>query len=50
MSVTLDRQIKEAGGYSELFVYPGDDHDLPNNLGIALNRSVAFFDRYVKNG
>jgi len=50
MSVDLDRQIKDAGGYSELFVYAGDDHDIPNNLGTALNRSVAFFDRYVKNG
>ena len=50
MSVTLDRQIKAAGGYSELFVYQGDDHNIAANLGTALNRSVAFFDKYVKNG
>jgi dipeptidyl aminopeptidase/acylaminoacyl peptidase len=49
MSQTLDRQIREAGGTVELFTYPGDDHDISRNLGSALSRSVAFFDRYVKN-
>lgn len=49
MSVSLDRQIRAAGGSSELFVYPGDNHDIAGNLGTALNRSVAFFDAHVKN-
>lgn len=48
MSLTLDRQIREAGGAVELFVYPGDDHDISGNLFTALNRSVAFFDAHVK--
>jgi dipeptidyl aminopeptidase/acylaminoacyl peptidase len=49
MSITLDRQVKEAGIRSELYVYPGDDHNIAANLGTALNRSVAFFDAQVKN-
>ena len=29
-------------------MYPGDDHNLAANLSAALQRSVAFFDKYVK--
>ena len=50
MSITLDRQIQEAGGVSELHTYPGDDHNIAANVGLALARSVAFFDRFVKRG
>lgn len=48
-SEKLDQQLKDAGKESELFIYQGDDHNLANNLGVALNRSVEFFDRYLKN-
>ena len=48
MSITLDRQIKEVGGGSELFTYLGDDHDISRSLGVALTRSVQFFDAHVK--
>ena len=41
---------KDAGGPVELYTYPGDDHNISRNLGTALSRSVAFFDKYVKNG
>ena len=47
-SETLDEQLKAAGKTSELFIYPGDDHNLAGNLGVALNRSVEFFDKYLK--
>lgn len=47
-SVTLEQQIKEAGKTVEFYAYPGDDHNIAKNLGIALQRSVAFFDKYVK--
>jgi uncharacterized protein len=33
----------------EYYEYAGDNHNLSNNLGLALQRSVEFFDRYVKN-
>ncbi len=48
-SVTLAQQLREAGQIGELYTYPGDDHNISANLGIALQRSVAFFDKYVKN-
>jgi uncharacterized protein len=48
MSQTLERQIREAGGAVESHVYPGDDHNISRNLGLALGRSVAFFDAHVK--
>ncbi len=49
MSQTLERQVRDAGGSVELYVYPGDDHNISRSLGQALARSVAFLDRYVKN-
>ena len=41
----------EGGGRrpGELHTYPGDDHNLSGSFGTAMQRSVAFFDRYVKN-
>lgn len=47
-SEILAEDLKEAGRPGELFVYPGDDHNLSANLGLALRRSVAFFDQHVK--
>ncbi len=47
-SETLNAQLKEAGKTVEFYVYPGDEHNLSHNLYLALQRSVAFFDRYVK--
>ncbi len=48
-SVTLAQQLRDAGQIGELYTYPGDDHNISANLSIALQRSVAFFDKYVKN-
>lgn len=47
-SKKLDRQLKEAGKTSELYIYEGDDHNISNNLILALQRSVDFFDKYLK--
>lgn len=47
-SEKLDQQLKAVGKESELYIYPGDDHNLASNLGVALNRSVEFFDKYLK--
>jgi dipeptidyl aminopeptidase/acylaminoacyl peptidase len=45
----LEKQMKDAGKPVEYFKYPGDNHNISNNLSTALQRSVAFFDKYVKN-
>jgi len=48
-SDTLYKQMQEAGKTVEYYKYPGDDHNIAANLAVALQRSVAFFDKYVKN-
>jgi len=48
-SETLSKQIKAAGKTVELYSYPGDDHNLANSFGIAMQRSIQFFDKVVKN-
>ena len=47
-SEILVGQIEAVGGEVSLFTYAGDDHNIAANLGTALARSVAFFDRHVK--
>ncbi len=47
-SETLYARLQEAGQTAELYLYQGDDHNISANFGIAAQRSVAFFDRYVK--
>jgi len=48
-SEKLDKQLKTEEKISELYVYEGDDHNLTNNFNTAMQRSIEFFDRYVKN-
>jgi dipeptidyl aminopeptidase/acylaminoacyl peptidase len=42
--------LEEAGQVSELFLYPDDNHNISNNFSAAMQRSIAFFDAYVKGG
>lgn len=48
-SQKLDTALKNAGKKVEFYTYEGDNHNLSNNLTLALQRSVAFFDKYLKN-
>lgn len=47
-SERLNDAMHEAGKTVELYTYLGDDHNISQNLGLALDRSVTFFDKYVK--
>ncbi|MDO8583544.1 MAG: alpha/beta fold hydrolase [bacterium] len=47
-SEKLNKDLKEANKESELFVYPEDDHNIVNNFNIAIQRSVEFFNKYLK--
>ena len=38
-----DRQV------AELYTYDGDNHNISNNFSTAMQRTVEFFDRYLKN-
>jgi hypothetical protein len=33
----------------ELYTYAGDNHNISANFGIAMQRTLAFFDKYVKD-
>lgn len=47
-SRNLEKLMLNEGKEVEYFEYEGDDHNLSNNLSLALNRSVMFFDRFLK--
>ena len=47
-STSLYSQILTAGRFAELYIYEGDDHNLSLNFDTAVQRSVDFFDEYVK--
>ncbi len=48
-SQTLYDQITEAGGVVELYIYNGDNHNLSKYFTTAMNRTIEFFDRYLKD-
>jgi len=47
-SATLYDQIQAVGGSVDFFTYEGDNHNLSNYFSLAMQRSIAFFDIYVK--
>jgi len=47
-SQRLEEAMQKADKTVELFTYEGDDHNLSKNLSLALQRSVSFFDKYLK--
>jgi len=44
----LVAELEAAGLSYEYLVYEGDDHNLAHNIPLAMDRSVAFFDLWVK--
>ena len=44
----LETQIQAEGRPVELFLYQGDNHNISENFGRAMARSIRFFDAYVK--
>ncbi len=44
----LEEKMKSAGKTVEYYEYPGDDHDITENFSVASQRSVEFFDKYLK--
>ena len=44
----LEKQLKEAGKTVEFYEYSGDDHNISSNFNTAAQRSVEFFDKYLK--
>jgi uncharacterized protein len=48
-SENLFYQMLAAGKYVELYKYPDDNHNISNYFNLAMQRSLEFFDRFVKN-
>jgi fermentation-respiration switch protein FrsA (DUF1100 family) len=49
-SQDLYQEVQAAGKTVEYFEYPGDDHNLANYFNLAMQRTIEFFDRYLKGG
>jgi dipeptidyl aminopeptidase/acylaminoacyl peptidase len=49
-SQNLEKLMKDEGKDVELYIYPGDDHNLSRNFSVAMQRSLTFFNTYVKGG
>jgi fermentation-respiration switch protein FrsA (DUF1100 family) len=47
-SETLFYQMLDAKQYVELYKYEGDNHNISNNFSTAMQRTIEFFDRYLK--
>jgi len=47
-SETLFTQMLAVGKYVELYKYDGDNHNISNYFSTAMQRTIEFFDRYVK--
>ena len=47
-SQTLANDLRAAGKPVELYTYAGADHNIAQGFTLAMARSVAFFDRYLK--
>ncbi|NUM45934.1 MAG: S9 family peptidase [Anaerolineales bacterium] len=48
VSELLYGQLIGVGETVEFYGYPGDDHDITSAFSLAMQRSIQFFDRYVK--
>ena len=49
-SQMLFDEMLAANQTAELFTYEGDNHNISNNFDLAMQRTVEFFDKYLKNG
>lgn len=49
VSANLNDKLKALGKTVEYYTYPGDNHNISNNFNTAIQRSVDFFDKYLKN-
>jgi len=47
-SEELVEQLEAVGWRYEYWIYDGNDHNLSKSIPLAMDRSVAFFDRWVK--
>jgi hypothetical protein len=45
----LHDEMVQANQGVELYLYEGDNHNISNNFSVAMQRTIEFFDRYLKS-
>jgi len=48
-SQTLYQELLDAGKTAEFYTYKGDNHNLSNYFSTAMARTIAFYDKYLKD-
>ena len=47
-SETLAEELQSANMPYEFYIYEGDNHNISANFWTAMQRTITFFDQYVK--
>ncbi len=47
-SIRLAELARDAGQIADLYTYEGDNHNISENFSTAMQRTIAFFDSYLK--
>jgi uncharacterized protein len=47
-SIRLAEQARAAGQIADLYIYEGDNHNISGNFSTAMQRTIEFFDLYLK--
>ncbi len=47
-SIRLAELAREKGKVTDLYIYDGDNHNISKNFTLAMDRTIAFFDVYLK--
>lgn len=48
-SLNLYSELKSQEKYVEYYSYPGANHDISQGFNLAMSRTIAFFNKYLKN-
>jgi uncharacterized protein len=47
-SIRLAEQARDANQIADLYTYEGDNHNISGNFSTAMQRTIAFFDKFLK--
>ena len=47
-SVRLAEEVRAVGGIADLYTYEGDNHNISQYFTTAMDRTIAFYDQYLK--
>lgn len=48
-SLNLYNELKSQGKYAEYYSYSGSNHDISQGFSLAMQRTITFFNKYLKN-